>query len=971
MKRLFLLFVMLSCFAVTGSMVLAEVLTVECTAHDLGVLVRIDAGGAENSLSGLRVSWQKTGMARRDDVTLPRGQFEVLLPVELGEAENLEVSAMGTINTGKLSIAQGTGRLVGPTVELDTRITAEVTEKGRDYCVISNINITGAMPTLIRIYERESVKLLGSFPSSITSHKLEGLAAGNRYLLSLVPIKDEGEGEKRARRFDLQPFATGVEKEWKLVNRGNRLNGDSRLAETSWLRKPTYSFSDDEGNFVFTFPTDDLGWGMGRFNTKRKMWEVLGISGWTEDHTVPVKSAFDGLFSFKSLKFINGDKGSPIRAIADCSTSSSNMVLDIHGNLHEMVFRKDDMVQWKGGREYGKDKSRPLFNSWGGTGAGWDFSQDGTGRGLLIMTHFTLGSKKHLIANLYSPTEKEGSWKLWGKDGWTEHKDYSHEFFLGSKSDSDDCEYPRVAFLDKDKWLIVFRYTKSGKSPIWTGAEFDYAKNALLRFTEKGWSADGEFAPLFNANINHYTYSLNRDNKGQIVLFAESGSNLVRMNLDSKKMRFDEAAPIAQVKSAIQYIPSWFASPNPDSGFFTVTSRAGFDVFVDGVGAIYAADSPITIMGVGWLGKSPIVFIEQNGNLHALRESTISGELGSKDPAAMAEFTDIPADPNKVEYISEWQNYARDPATNTGASYGASPSGRMAVTPEGLVISPHFHVCSATIFHPADENLPPVFWGGFWDYLYFPMAAAVDRVRNKAYISDYLTTGGGGGILGGRISAWDIELTKRCVYKKAGLNKPSVDEKYAPVYTSGFMWPSDIAIDENEGLMFVTESLSSKISVWNITGEKPVRKGDIGIGILNFPRAVSLAPDGYVYVLDGNLHSVVVLTRDGKLVRKWGGAGRAEGQFLYPWDMAIDTGTMLIFITDRINRRISVFTPEGRHVYSWTSFPQATEQQPFTSMRPPSNLNADATGIGIDAAGYLYVGVSNRIVKYRLKLKKP
>jgi hypothetical protein len=89
-------------------------------------------------------------------------------------------------------------------------------------------------------------------------------------------------------------------------------------------------------------------------------------------------------------------------------------------------------------------------------------------------------------------------------------------------------------------------------------------------------------------------------------------------------------------------------------------------------------------------------------------------------------------------------------------------------------------------------------------------------------------------------------------------------------------------------------------------------------GPFNHPTEMMAHPNGDIYVTDGYRNARVHrFTRDGRLVTSWGSPGNGEGQFHLPHSIAIDDDGRL-YIADRANKRIQIFTPEGAFLGQWT-----------------------------------------------------
>lgn len=86
----------------------------------------------------------------------------------------------------------------------------------------------------------------------------------------------------------------------------------------------------------------------------------------------------------------------------------------------------------------------------------------------------------------------------------------------------------------------------------------------------------------------------------------------------------------------------------------------------------------------------------------------------------------------------------------------------------------------------------------------------------------------------------------------------------------------------------------------------------------NFPCNLALAPSGDLFICDGYGNARVHrFSADGRLLHSWGEPGNGPGQFNVPHGIAVDrAGT--VYVADRENSRIQLFTPEGVYLREWT-----------------------------------------------------
>jgi sugar lactone lactonase YvrE len=107
-------------------------------------------------------------------------------------------------------------------------------------------------------------------------------------------------------------------------------------------------------------------------------------------------------------------------------------------------------------------------------------------------------------------------------------------------------------------------------------------------------------------------------------------------------------------------------------------------------------------------------------------------------------------------------------------------------------------------------------------------------------------------------------------------------------------------------------------------------------GPFNRPTNLAVGPKGDLYVSDGYGNCRVHrFAPSGELKQSWGVPGTGPGQFYLPHGIAVAADGR-VFVCDRENDRIQIFSPDGEHLAEWTD-----------TQRP--------THLVFDAAGCAYV----------------
>jgi sugar lactone lactonase YvrE len=90
-----------------------------------------------------------------------------------------------------------------------------------------------------------------------------------------------------------------------------------------------------------------------------------------------------------------------------------------------------------------------------------------------------------------------------------------------------------------------------------------------------------------------------------------------------------------------------------------------------------------------------------------------------------------------------------------------------------------------------------------------------------------------------------------------------------------------------------------------------------GDGQLLYSQGVAVAPDGVVYVLDLNdTPRIQYFTPSGSFLGKWGSEGKGDGQFKRPRGVAVAPNGV-VYVTDKSNDRVQYFSRTGSFMGKW------------------------------------------------------
>ena len=128
----------------------------------------------------------------------------------------------------------------------------------------------------------------------------------------------------------------------------------------------------------------------------------------------------------------------------------------------------------------------------------------------------------------------------------------------------------------------------------------------------------------------------------------------------------------------------------------------------------------------------------------------------------------------------------------------------------------------------------------------------------------------------------------------------------------GFSHPYSVIVDSHDHVL-VADSHNHRIKILSLDGVILKTFGSQGTieGQFNFPYCLALSRRGNLIVVsDGQNHRVQIVTPSGKLAKIFGGFGDEVGKLNHPHGIAIDLDDR-IYVADSGNSRIQIFSHEG------------------------------------------------------------
>lgn len=159
------------------------------------------------------------------------------------------------------------------------------------------------------------------------------------------------------------------------------------------------------------------------------------------------------------------------------------------------------------------------------------------------------------------------------------------------------------------------------------------------------------------------------------------------------------------------------------------------------------------------------------------------------------------------------------------------------------------------------------------------------------------------------------------------IDNPALKQFHAAPYrkieldpsTPSPLFPS-ICCETPGGDILVIDDLGHAAFLFTPSGKIIRRIGGKGSapGQFNHPTAAAIAPDGRIFITDSWNHRVQIFTPELNFISTFGSPGNSPGQLLEPSGVALFNGNLVI--SERENRRLSIFEQNGNFICSLRSF---------------------------------------------------
>ncbi len=171
-----------------------------------------------------------------------------------------------------------------------------------------------------------------------------------------------------------------------------------------------------------------------------------------------------------------------------------------------------------------------------------------------------------------------------------------------------------------------------------------------------------------------------------------------------------------------------------------------------------------------------------------------------------------------------------------------------------------------------------------------------------------------------------------------------------------FVLPHSLTVDRSNNV-WLTDDVLQQVMKFSHDGQLLLtvgtpRKAGWDSTHFNEPTDVAVAADSSFYVSDGYQNSRVAhFDAKGRFLNEWGTKGSSRSQFQIPHGIVIGADGN-VYVSDRENRRVQVFSKSGAPQASW----------------PTSDSAGRVFDVAISSRGYIYVAMRNSTTKAEIRI---
>lgn len=126
--------------------------------------------------------------------------------------------------------------------------------------------------------------------------------------------------------------------------------------------------------------------------------------------------------------------------------------------------------------------------------------------------------------------------------------------------------------------------------------------------------------------------------------------------------------------------------------------------------------------------------------------------------------------------------------------------------------------------------------------------------------------------------------------------------------------PTGIAVNEKTAELLVVDTINSQVIRYNLDDYKykgTIGRGGSNTGMFHYPVDIFVSRDGYIYISDSLNFRIQVFSPEGNFLKSFGKAGDTPGYFTRPKGVAVDSDGN-IYVVDALFDNVQIFDKDGK-----------------------------------------------------------